>query len=348
MRANGQRSILLVGNFLSSTVSTRSVCEDLADRLSAHGWKVLTTSSEANRLQRLMDMMRCAWRRRRDYRLAQVDVFSGSAFLWAEVVCGILTILQKPYVLTLHGGNLPSFAQRWPRRVRRLLEGARVVTTPSRYLRESMRAYRDDLELLPNPIDLSRYDFCLRERPQPHLIWLRAFHQIYNPVLAPRVLAVLAREFRELRLTMIGPDKGDGSLQEARRVAAELGVERRIEFSGGIAKQAVPGWLNRGDLFLNTTNVDNMPVSVLEAMACGLAVVSTNVGGIPYLLHNDADALLVPPGDPDAMSAAVRRILTEPGLAAKLSRNGREQAEQCDWSAILPRWETIFGSLIHS
>ncbi len=88
-----------------------------------------------------------------------------------------------------------------------------------------------------------------------------------------------------------------------------------------------------------------MPVSVLEAMGCGLCVVSTNVGGIPYLLEHEKDALLVPPGQADKMAAAVRRILTEPGFAEKLSRNARRKAEQFAWDAVLPKWENILLDL---
>jgi glycosyltransferase involved in cell wall biosynthesis len=253
-----------------------------------------------------------------------------------------LRLAAKPYVLTLHGGDLPGFARRWPGRVRRLLVSAAVVTTPSRYLREEMQGYRQDmLLLLPNPLNLKAYQFQLREHPRPRLIWLRAFHEVYNPVLALEVLAILASKVPDIHLIMVGPDKGDGSLSKTRRSARELGLEERISFTGQVSKQDVPLWLNKGDIFLNTTNVDNTPVSVLEAMACGLCVVSTEVGGIPYLLENGRDALLVPPGDPEAMAAAVDRILQQPTLAGSLSLRARRKVEQFDWGIILPQWEEL-------
>jgi glycosyltransferase involved in cell wall biosynthesis len=178
---------------------------------------------------------------------------------------------------------------------------------------------------------------------QPNLIWLRAFHELYNPSLAPRVLAALAPEFPEIRLTMIGPDKGDGSLPRTEEVARELAVNERVAFTGAIPKLAVPAQLNQGDIFLNTTSVDNVPVSVLEAMASGLCVVSTNAGGIPYLLEHEQDALLVSPNNADEMAAAVRRILNDPQLAARLSAGARKKAEQHDWSNILPGWESLLA-----
>lgn len=341
-RARGTKPpILLVGNFLSATHGVRGVCEELALRLRADGWPVLTTSARPNRAARLLDMLGTAWRERGVYAAAQVDVYSGAAFFWAEAVCRLLDHLGKPYVLTLHGGNLPEFARRHPQRVRRLLAGAAEVTAPSGYLLEHLRPFRACIRLQPNPLDVGHYEFRVRSTPDPQLVWLRAFHRMYNPALAVEVVARLAPEFPGVRLAMVGPDKGDGSLRQAREKAENLGVSRRVEFVGGVPKSDVAARLGGGDIFLNTTDIDNTPVSVLEAMAAGLCVVSTNVGGIPYLLRDGHDALLVPPGDAAAMAAAVRRVLTESGLGARLSSNARLKAEECDWSKVLPQWDEL-------
>ena len=337
-----KQPVLIVGALLSSTVGIRSVSEDLIARLTAAGWNVLATSEKPGRIARLLDMVSTVLGRRRDYAAAHVEVFSGLAFIWAEAVCFLLRLLGKPYLLTLHGGSLPEFARRWPNRARRLLQSAKFVTTPSRYLFEHMSDYRSDLLIVPNPLHLDTYQFRHRIQPSPKLVWLRAFDRAYNPSLAPRVVRELAEEFPEVHLDMIGPDKRDGSAEEARRTISKLGISRRICLIGAIPKTEVSRYLNRGDVFLNTTNVDNAPVSVLEAMACGLCIVSTNVGGIPYLLEHEHDALLVPPDDREAMAAAVRRILISSRLAEKLSRNARKKAEQHDWLIILPQWERLF------
>jgi len=341
------RAILMIGNFLSQKRSTRSMCEDLAERLQETGLTVITTSNRTTRVVRLLDMLWSVWWRQHSYELAQIDVFSGRAFLWTQAVCWLLRQIHKPFILTLHGGNLPSFAQTRGNDVRRLLNSAQIVTTPSRYLLEEMSPYRADLKLIPNALDLSNYAYIRRDHPAPRLIWLRAFLNLYNPTLAPKAIAKLVKDFHDLQLIMIGPDKGrDSALQDVRDIAKELRVFDHIQFPGGIAKSDVPLWLNKGDIFINTTNVDNTPVSIIEAMACGLPIVSTNVGGIPYLLKDEQDALLVPPDDAEAMANAIRRILTEPELAKYLSDNGRQKAEQFDWSVVLPKWQDIFRNII--
>jgi glycosyltransferase involved in cell wall biosynthesis len=225
--------------------------------------------------------------------------------------------------------------------VDRLLRSAAVVTAPSRYLQDQMSVFRPDVLLIPNPLELRDYPFVPREHARPLLVWLRAFHAVYNPVLAVRVLAHLRRTNPDCAMVMVGPDKGDGSLGAVREAAERLQVAGHLTLSGPVPKDQVPGWLAKGDVFLNTTNVDNTPVSVLEAMACGLCVVSTNVGGIPYLMTDGADALLVPPDDPSSMAAAVQRVIESPALAARLSHGARAAVEPFDWSKILPTWDAL-------
>lgn len=339
------KRVLLIGNFLSNYIN-RSVCEGLAMHFEDNGWHVITASNRLNRVLRLIDMVQTTWSKRYNYDVAQVDVYSGASFIWAEIVCWLLRRAGKPYVLTLHGGNLPAFSRRWPKRVKYLLCTASVVTAPSHYLLDQMSAYRGDIRYIPNALEISMYSFRLRDQPQPRLVWIRAFQDTYNPTLAPKVVSILSKKFPKIQLIMVGPDKGDGSYQKTQQMAVSLGVNNQIVFSGGIKKAEVPIWLNKGDIFINTTNVDNAPVSVLEAMTCGLCVTSTNVGGIPYLLEHEHDSLLVSPNDPYSMAEAISRILLEPGLAERLSLNARIKAEKFDWANILLQWESLLKAVI--
>lgn len=333
--------VLILGTFLSG-IGTRAVSEDLGERLAACGWSITMRSRARTRPARLLDTVAGALRRRGDYSVGLVDVFSGRAFFLAEAACWTLRRAKKPYVLALHGGALPAFARRWPRRVRRLVESAAVVTAPSNYLAVELRPFAPAIHVVPNPISLARYPFRVRTSPKPRLIWLRAFHRNYDPALACHVLARLRRDFPEARLVMIGPDKGDGSLESVRRAIETLRLGDCVELPGPVPKSDVPRWLSGGDVFLNTASTDNAPVSVIEAQACGLGVVSTDVGGLPHVLADGQDALLVPRRDPDALAAAVGRILTEPGLAKRLSGGARMTAAGHDWEVVLPEWRRVF------
>ena len=338
-------SVLIVGNFLSKVVGNRGQCEELATRLRERGTSIVTTSARKNRAVRMLDMVSTCWAERRRYDVAQVDVFSGPSFLWAEAVCSTLQGCGKPYVLALRGGDLPAFARRATGRVRRLLESADLVTAPSRYLQSDLSGICRHIEIVPNGLDITAYEYRPRPVVTPKLVWLRAFHRIYNPSLAVQVAAELRASYPETELVMAGPDKGDGSLERTKALVAALGLTSAVSFIGRVPKPEISTVINRGDIFLNTADIDNTPVTVLEAMACGACVVSTDVGGMPYLLDHGRNALVVPPNDPVAMGRAVRRILEDGTLSAALSQGARHAVEQMDWNCILPKWERVFSAL---
>jgi len=169
---------------------------------------------------------------------------------------------------------------------------------------------------------------------------------IYVPKLAIEVLNRTLEDYPEAFLTMIGPDKGDGTYDETMSKIDEYSLHNNVQITGAISKKDVGKFLSKGDIYLNTTMYESFGVAVIEAAACGLCIVTTNVGELSYIWEDGVDALLVPPNNPDAMAAAVRRILKEPGLAENLSRNARKKAESYDWSVILPQWEKLINSVV--
>lgn len=340
--------VLIVGNFLSGSKGSRGVCEDLSERLAKLGWRVTTASASPSKIKRLLDMVATAMKCRDRYQLGLVEVYSGPAFIWAEAVAMTLRRLNKPYILTLHGGNLPAFARKWPRRVGKLLRSAERITAPSRYLLEGLGHLDNRIQIVPNAIDLNRYPYRHRNDPLPKLIWLRSFHSIYNPVMAIQAIARIGGEFPNARLRMVGPDKGDGALQIAKAETHRMGIGSMVEFVGQVPKNMVPEVMAQSDIFLNTTNHDNTPVSVVEAMACGLCVVSTNVGGVPYLIQDLEDGLLVQLGDDRAMAEKVVSILKDPALAGRLSTRARAKASAMGWNEMLPKWESLIRSCLRN
>jgi glycosyltransferase involved in cell wall biosynthesis len=150
------------------------------------------------------------------------------------------------------------------------------------------------------------------------------------------------RELPEATLTMVGPDKGDGSLDRLVELADRLGVSERLKLTGLVEKSRVPELLDESVVFLNTATIDNAPLSLMEAAACGLCIVTTNVGGIRHLWSDGKDAVLVPAGDVAAMAGGVLRVLRDREFAERISAAARRKAEALDWSETLPRWEELF------
>jgi glycosyltransferase involved in cell wall biosynthesis len=105
----------------------------------------------------------------------------------------------------------------------------------------------------------------------------------------------------------------------------------------------VPRCFDGAEVFLNTSRIDNAPVSVIEAMASGLPIVSSNAGGVPDLLTDGREGLLFEPGDSQGMAEGVTRIANEPGLAERLIRQAREKVRQSDWGVVLPQWQRLLA-----
>ncbi len=338
--------ILLVGDFSALRQNNCSVAEELRPRLKEAGWQVHVTAERQTGPRKLVEMLSTILALRDRYAVASVDVYSGRAFLWALVTTGALRSLGKPVVLVLHGGGLPAMAKRRGALLRLLLGQADVVVAPSGYLASQLAPFRDGIRIIPNAVDLASYRYRLRRQPQARLLWLRAFASIYRPTMAPEVLAHVRGELPDATMTMVGPDKGDGSLEATRARARELGVSEHLDIVPGIPKSSVPRCLDEHDVFVNTTNVDNTPVTLVEAMASGLSIVSTNVGGIPHLVEHGQTALLCQPGDARTMADDVLRLLREPGLAGDLSRAARKRAEELDWAPVARSWNELYRSVV--
>jgi glycosyltransferase involved in cell wall biosynthesis len=119
---------------------------------------------------------------------------------------------------------------------------------------------------------------------------------------------------------------GDGPLRpELEREAARLGVEDRVRFLGH--REDVPDLLAASDVFALPSLYEGSSLALLEAMAAGRAVVSSSIGGTAELIEDGANGLLVPPGDVGALSSAIRRLLRDDGLRARLGAEGRDRVE---------------------
>jgi len=347
LKIKTNNGILFVGSFLPTNVGTRSVGEEIAIRLAQKGWNTFLTSRQSWRVLRLLEMLFSTYQNRHNYQIAYVEVYSGLAFIWAELVVRLLAHLGKPILLALHGGGLAEFAQKYPARITSLLNYAKVVVTPSQFLIGHLQFYSKELLYIPNAVNVEQYPFKLRNLIAPRLIWLRAFHSIYQPDLTVQIIAILRSEFEDIHLTMIGPDKGDGSLTKVQSLIQEKQLRSNISIIGAIPKNEVPEQLAKGDIFINTTLYESFGVSVLEAALVGLPIVTTAVGELLNLWEDRQTALIVHSDDPQKMADAIRLLLTEPEMAKKLSLNARHKAEQYDWSVILPQWEHLFQELIN-
>ncbi len=281
-------------------------------------------------------------RRRREFDFVLIDTYSTWSFYYAWLISQLSKVIRKPYIPILHGGNLPARLDRHPHLCRQIFQFAYRNVAPSGYMQAAFARHGYATVVIPNFIPIKDYCFKLRIQVRPRLLWVRSFEVTYNPAMAIRVLALLKKQYPEAVLCMVGPDK-DGSLEQCRQLAMDLDAKEQVTFTGRLSKTDWHQLAQNYDIFINTTNADNTPVSVIEAMALGLPVVSTNVGGIPYLLEQEKTGLMVAPGDTEGMCEAIVRLIESPELCATLSQNGRQQVAEYDEAIVLAKWREILS-----
>jgi glycosyltransferase involved in cell wall biosynthesis len=318
--------------------------EIMADLFAAEDYEVACVSSKLNRAARLAEIVAVLISGRRRFDLVVLDVFSGLSFIIADVVGLLCKLLKIPLIMVLHGGSLPEFVQKHPRWTKRVFKCAASLVAPSAFLAEKIGVHGFKIKVVPNIIKLDSYPFRLRSSLSPRLIWMRSFHRIYNPQMALNVLAELRKDYPAATLTMAGADKG--LEPELKKMAQEMNLGEAVSFPGFLNREQKVREFSAADIYLNTNRIDNMPVSVLEACACGLPVVATNVGGLPFLISDGENGLLVENENVNAMVQAVKMLLTDSAAAQKISRNAGLLAEKSSWTTLRGDWEELFAVVL--
>lgn len=247
-------------------------------------------------------------------------------------------------IINYRGGNADRFFANAPRHVLATLARADARVTPSGFLQRVFARYGLEATIVPNIVDLSR--FHLRERPPfgdaPRLIVTRNLEPIYDIPTAIRAFAIVREAFPGARLTVAGSGPELARLQA---LVAELGLASSVDFCGRVDNADIPSLYDAADCMLNPSTVDNMPISILEAFASGVPVVSTDAGGIPDVVERGVSGLLVPVADVEAMGRAAVDVLRDPALAGRLRAAGREATGAYAWPAVRDQWLRLYRAV---
>ncbi|MFD1614973.1 glycosyltransferase family 4 protein [Gelatiniphilus marinus] len=336
------KTLLYIGNKLSNQGKTVTSIETLGKFLEAEGYIVKTASSKTNKVLRLMDMLYHVIKYRKQTHFVLIDTYSTSNFYYAFFVSQLCCFLNLKYIPILRGGNLPNRLKSHPKLSKPIFNKSHINVAPSKYILSNFEAMGySNVVCIPNTIEIKKYPFKLRSFDKIKLLWVRSFSKIYNPLLAIQVLKALKDENIETELCMVGPEN-DGSLQETKNYAKELNLE--VDFKGKLNKDAWVKLSESFNIFINTTNFDNMPVSVIEAMAVGLPVVSTNVGGMPYLISTGKNGILIEPNNAEAFVNAIKKIKNQPEKTIDIITSARKKAEAFNWGTVKNQWIKLFNN----
>ncbi len=269
-----------------------------------------------------------------------IHIMANSGWSWhlfaAPAIC-VARMFRKPVIVNYRGGYAQEFFEKSWFWVNLTMKKAQTVTVPSVFLQEVFERFKVTADIVPNVLDQTLFFQTSKatHANSPHIIVARNLEQIYDVATTINAFAKIKQELPEAQLSIAGTGP---ELKSLTQQAADLGLIEAVTFTGRLSPNEMAELYQQADLMLNASTVDNTPNAIIEALACGTPVVTTNAGGIPKLVSHQHDALLVNINDANNMAKQAVMILKDEELANKLVENGLNTISKFYWSNV---WLTL-------
>lgn len=274
------------------------------------------------------------WRGLKNVDVAHIFSASYWSFLLAPFPAWVISKLRgSKSLINYHSGEARGHLQRF-RSAKFVLSQVDKIAVPSGYLVDVFREFGLTAYAVPNMVDLSQFVFRRRAPVRPHLLCTRGFSKYYSVDVVVKAFAEVKKDYPDAQIDLVG----DGPLEgDIRKLVADSNLTG-VNFTGVASRQEIGKLYDQADIFINASWLDNMPLSILEAFAAGLPVVTTSPECMPYLVHHERTGLLSPVGDEKSLAANVIRLLRDPALAARLAQNGRDEVQKYTWDVVREQW----------
>ena len=335
------KKVLIIANYKGSVGGISGQVEELyrhlqaEDRFSA---KIFSTAC-GNLILRLLAFFRMVWQARL-YDVLHIHGCSEWGFL--PVVYGVIAgkIWKKRIVLTYHGGGADAFFQRHIRFVRRWLSRTDVNIVLNDFLKNVFQKYGMPCIVIPNCITLSvAKEHSAYQWEAPRFVSLRHLRELYNIPCILQAYAVVKRMEPSSSLVVLG----DGPLRRDLEKWVQDNKVADVTFVGQVSNVEVFDYLVNSDIMLSAPHIDNMPVSVLEAMNTGVLVISSRVGGVPYMINDGMNGILFEDGDADELARKMLEAVHNGAHTEKMILQAKQDVRQYTWdfvrTKLLPLYE---------
>lgn len=254
----------------------------------------------------------------------------------------VAKLFGKRVVLNYRSGEAEDHLASWKRTAIPVLKLADALVVPSGYLVEVFDRFGLNARSIPNVIDVNQYSFRERARLRPVFLSNRNLDAMYNVSCVLQAFHIVQQQFPEANLTVAGEGAERARLE---RLSKELEL-RNVSFPGRVSGKRMVELYEQADIYLNGSNIDNMPTSLIEAFASGLPVVTTNAGGIPYFVEHERTGLMVERGDFQDMALQAIRLLNDQSLANVIIRNAKQECMKYTWGSVRDSWLELYGGLV--
>lgn len=277
-----------------------------------------------------------------------LHVMANSGWSWhlfAAPSVWIAKLFNTPVVVNYHGGEAEMFFNKSIRYVKPTMLACSKVVVPSNFLENVFGQFNIQTSIVPNTIDLSvfNYDKKTRSKETLNILVARNLELIYDNETAIKAFELIYKEYPFARLTIAGAGPEKENLEQ---LVLKLNMVDAVKFVGRVDRHEMADLFKQSQVMINPSTADNMPISILESLASGVPVVTTNVGGIPYLVEDEYTALLVNARDYSSMSKAISRLIKDETLRSSLIDNGVNMVEKFTWPIVKQQWQTVYKESI--
>ena len=279
-------------------------------------------------------------RQAQEHDVFHIHCCSGWGFFPAILGISIGGFLRKRIVLTYHGGGADAFFSKHTRLVKKWLSRTTFNIVLSGYTGNVFDKYGIPKVIIPNIIEFDPSYYRERSLFQPYFICVRSHEPLYNIPCIIHAFKIVQEKFPEASLTLVG----DGSQhEELVALVKELGL-KNVLFPGRVENSKIYEFLDKADIMLSSPIIDNMPVSLLEAMNAGLLVISSCVGGVPFLIEDKKTGLLFASNDYSELANLMINALIYSECSKMITKKAKETVTKYSWEVIK---ESICG-IYHS
>ncbi len=297
-------------------------------------------------LFRLLPYLLEAWQRLKQVQLVHLMANSGwSWHLFSAPVIWIAHLRGVPVIVNYRGGEAETFFTKAIQWVRPSLRRVDKIVVPSRFLAKIFADFHIESTVVPNIIDLDRFannDKQRLNRASPHFIVCRNLEPIYDVASGIRAFSIVAASYPQAHLTIAGEGPERPRLEQ---LVKSLTIDGKVNFVGRLDLEQMAELYRSADVMLNTSRVDNMPNALLEAMSAGVPIISTDAGGIPYMVQDGITALLSPVGDWQNIAESATKLLADETLYQQLSDQGIQEVARYRWDSVKPLWMGIYAEV---
>lgn len=333
--------LLFVCNYKPGVGGISGQVEMLQKKLCEEGHSADIFSTKAPVWKRLV-MLPKLRRTAQAYDVLHIHCCSGWGFLPAVLGVRVGNKLGKRVVLTYHGGGGESFFDKHPRLVYKYLTRTNANIVLSGFLAKVFAKHHLPYAIIPNIIELDGSRFRWRESLKPCFICIRAHEMLYNIPCILRAFQKVQKEIPNAALTLVG----GGSLHESLVQQSHAMGLQNIVFTGRVDNSKIFDYLDQADVMLSAPKVDNMPVSLIEAMNAGLLVISSNVGGVPYMIEEGKNGLLFESDNDSELAEKMFWAIRNQDDAKSLITNAQQSVKQYQWDSVKDQLFAVYG--IHS